>query len=79
MFFTPSTRNAVKSSMIKNLEVNPSTCQVLVTYNNDSQYLYTDVCEDAIFDVLFNNVKSFGQWVNKHCKLDDVSCFAIAA
>ena len=78
MFFTPSTRNSIASSMIKNLEVNPSTNQVLVTYSNSKKYLYTDVSEDAIFDVLFNNVKSFGQWVNQYCKQEDVSFFAIA-
>ena len=79
MFFTPSTRNAVQSSMIKNLEVDPSNDQVLVTYNNGSKYLYTNVDEDAIFEVLFNQVESFGQWVNKYCKQDNVSFFAIAA
>jgi len=79
MFFAPSTRNAIKSSMIKNLEVNPSTNQVLVTYNNDKQYVYCNVDESAIFDVLFGYVESFGKWVNKNCKQEDVSCFAIAA
>lgn len=79
MFFTPSTRNAVKSSMIKNLEVNPSTNQVLVTYNNDKKYVYCDVDESAIFDVLFGYVESFGKWVNQHCKQEDVSFFEIAA
>ena len=79
MFFTPSTRNAVKSSMIKNLEVSAATNQAVVTYNNGSQYVYCGVCDNAIFDILFGNVESFGKWVNKHCKQDADSTFKVAA
>ena len=79
MFFIPAARNTIKSSSIKQLEISPATNQALVTYNNGNQYLYTDVSEDGIFDVMFNNVESFGKWVNKYCKCDDVACFPIAA
>jgi hypothetical protein len=80
VFFTPSKRNAIESSMIKNLEINPSTKQALVTYNNNRQYLYNNVDEDAIFDMLFGIIDSFGKWVNMYCKSDEaVSVFKIAA
>lgn len=79
MFFTPSARNAIKSSAIKNLEVNQATNQALVTFNNDKQYLYTNINEDGMFDVIFGNVKSFGKWVNEYCLNDsDVSSFTLA-
>jgi hypothetical protein len=79
MFFTPSSRNAVKSSAIQDLEVNQSTNQAVVTYNNGKQYLYSGICEDAMFDVIFGNVKSFGKWVNAACLKDyDVSTFKLA-
>ena len=26
-----------------------------------------------MFDVIFHNVKSFGKWVNEHCKADGVA------
>jgi hypothetical protein len=79
MFFTPSSRNAVNSSAIKDLEVNQSTNQAVVTYNNGKQYLYSGICEDAMFDVIFGNVKSFGKWVNQACLKDyEVSTFALA-
>ena len=79
MFFIPATRNAIKSTSIEQLEISPATNQALVTYKNGNQYLYSDIEEDAIFDVMFNNVQSFGKWVNQYCKASDVSCFPIAA
>jgi len=79
MFFTPSSRNAVKSSAIEDIEVNQSTNQAVVTYNNGKQYLYSGICEDAMFDVIFGNVKSFGKWVNNACLKDyEVSTFKLA-
>lgn len=79
MFFTPSSRNAVQSSAIKDIEVSQSTNQAVVTYNNGRQYLYSGICEDAMFDVIFGNVKSFGKWVNSACLKDfEVSTFALA-
>ena len=79
MFFTPSSRNAVKSSAIKDIEVNQSTNQAVVTYNTGKQYLYSGICEDAMFDIIFGNVKSFGKWVNNACLKDyEVSTFALA-
>tara|TARA_Y100000746_G_scaffold211099_1_gene201879 strand:- start:313 stop:552 length:240 start_codon:yes stop_codon:yes gene_type:complete len=79
MFFTPSSRNAVKSSAIKDIEVNQKTNQAVVTYNNGRQYLYSGICEDAMFDVIFGQVKSFGKWVNTALLQDaDVSTFELA-
>lgn len=80
MFFVPATRNPIKSSSIKELEVSPLQNQALVTYKNGNQYLYSNIDEDAMFDVIFYNVKSFGKWVNENCKkASGVSCFPIAA
>jgi len=79
MFFTPSTRNAIKSSAVQNIEVNQSTNQAIVTFNSGKQYLYSGICEDAMFDIIFGQVKSFGKWVNISCVKDsDVSAFALA-
>ena len=79
MFFTPSTRNAIKSSAVQNIEVNQSTNQAIVTFNSGKQYLYSGICEDAMFDIIFGQVKSFGKWVNISCVKDSaVSAFALA-
>ena len=79
MFFVPAARNAIKSSSIQELEVSPLHNQALVTYKNGNQYLYSNIDEDAMFDILFHNVESFGKWVNKFCKADGVAVFPIAA
>tara|TARA_R100001163_G_C4897742_1_gene87756 strand:+ start:315 stop:554 length:240 start_codon:yes stop_codon:yes gene_type:complete len=78
MFFTPSTRNAVESSMVSNVEVSAVDQQAIVTYKNGNKYLYTNVCEEDIIDLLLGGVESFGKWVNDACKDGDgVSFFAI--
>ena len=79
MFFVPAARNAIKSTSIDQLEVSPLHNQALVTYKNGNQYLYSNIDEDAMFDVIFHNVKSFGKWVNDNCKAAGVACFPIAA
>ena len=79
MFFTPSARNAVKSTAIQDIEVSQSTNQAVVTFNNGKQYLYSGICEDSMFDIIFGNVKSFGKWVNSACLQDyEVSTFKLA-
>ena len=80
MFFIPAARNAIQSTSIEQLEISPNTNQALVTFKGGNQYLYSNIDEDAMFDVIFHNVKSFGKWVNQHCKNDaDVAVFPIAA
>ena len=79
MFFIPAARNTIKSASIEQLEISPLHNQALVTYKSGNQYLYSNIDEDAMFDILFHNVESFGKWVNKFCKADGVSCFPIAA
>ena len=79
MFFIPAARNTIKSSSIEQLEISPATNQALVTYKGGNQYLYSNIDEDALFDVIFYNVKSFGKWVNDNCKTAGVACFPIAA
>jgi hypothetical protein len=79
MFFVPAARNAIKSASIEQLEVSPLHNQALVTYKNGNQYLYSNIDEDAMFDILFHNVESFGKWVNKFCKAEGVAVFPIAA
>tara|TARA_A100001201_G_scaffold1147_4_gene2946 strand:+ start:803 stop:1045 length:243 start_codon:yes stop_codon:yes gene_type:complete len=80
MFFTPSARNSIKSSSVEQLEISPSTNQALVTFKGGNKYLYSNIEESALFDVMFNAVQSFGKWVNEHCKnAEEVSCFAVTA
>ena len=79
MFFIPATRNPIQSTSVEQLEISPVDNQALVTFKNGNQYLYSGIDEDAMFDIIFHNVESFGKWVNKFCKAEGVSCFPIAA
>ncbi len=66
MFFKP---NAFESSTIRNIMLNPSTNQVIVQFKgNDKTYLYENVSVDAITDVFFGEITSFGKFVNAYCK-----------
>ena len=77
MWFSISDRNPIESSMIKDIEVNPEANQAFVTYNNDTRYLYTNIDTDDMFDLMFDNIKSFGKWVNEACKVEGVSAFKV--
>lgn len=77
MWFSISDRNPIDSSMIKDIEVNPAANQAFVTYNNGSRYLYTSIDTDDMFDLMFDNVESFGKWVNDACKCEGVHCFEL--
>jgi len=66
MFFKP---NTINSSIVRNILLNPSTNQVIVQFkNNDKTYLYDNVSVDAITDVFFGEIESFGKFVNAYCK-----------
>jgi len=66
MFFKP---NSFESSNIRNILLNPSTNQVIVQFKNNAKtYLYDNVNEEAIIDVFFGEIKSFGKFVNAYCK-----------
>ena len=66
MFFKPYT---IESSTVRNILLNPSTNQVMVQFkNNNKTYLYENVNEEAIVDVFFGEIVSFGKFVNAYCK-----------
>jgi len=66
MFFKP---NTIKSSTVRNILLNPSTNQVMVQFkNNTKTYLYDNVDVEAITDVFFGEITSFGKFVNAYCK-----------
>ena len=67
MFFSPSC--SLNSSTIRTIEFNPPTSQVMVQFKNNAKtYLYDNVSEEAIVDVFFGEIVSFGKFVNAYCK-----------
>ena len=66
MFVTPST---VKSTSVRNIQLNPVTNQVIAQFKNNSKtYLYENVSEDAILDVIFGEITSLGKFINAYCR-----------
>ena len=57
-----------KSTAVTNLAVSPANNQVLVEYNNGRRYLYNNVSEDSILDVIYGEITSLGFFVNAYCK-----------
>lgn len=66
MFFKP---NTFESSTVRNIMLNPSTHQVIAQFKgNNKTYLYENVDADAIVDVFFGEITSFGKFINAYCK-----------
>ena len=57
-----------KSTAIKSLAVSPVNNQAMVEYNNGMRYLYNNVSEESILDVIYGEIKSLGKFVNFCCK-----------
>ena len=57
-----------KSTAVKSLAVSPVNNQALVEFNNGSRYLYNNVSEESILDVIYGEIKSVGKFVNACCK-----------
>tara|TARA_B100001059_G_C17631540_1_gene474689 strand:- start:247 stop:471 length:225 start_codon:yes stop_codon:yes gene_type:complete len=63
-----------KSSMLNALKVDAGQSQAIVEYNDGSKYLYNDVDFSAIYELLYRNTDSLGQWVINNLKVDSVQC-----
>ena len=60
--------------MVKDLRVDAGKSQAIVEYNNGSKYLYNDVDFSALYELIYRNTDSIGQWVINNLKIDSVQC-----
>ena len=58
----------LKSSMVKDLRVDAGKSQAIVEYNNGSKYLYNDVDFSALYELIYRQTDSIGQWVINNLK-----------
>ena len=66
MFVTPTT---IKSSNVRNIQLNPATSQVIVQFKSNAKtYLYENVNAEAILDVILGEITSLGKFVNSYCR-----------
>lgn len=64
----------LKSSMVKDLRVDAGKSLAIVEYNNGAKYLYSGVDFSALYDLLYRQTDSIGQWVINNLKTDSVQC-----
>ncbi len=57
-----------QSSAVQSLAVSPVNNQALVEFTNGKRYLYNNVSEESILDVIYGEIKSVGKFVNYCCK-----------
>ena len=69
----------IKSSSIEELSINATTRQAVVRYvGSDRPYLYTGVDFNALYNIMFTQIDSIGQWVNKNLKnVANVECYSV--
>ena len=69
----------IKSSSVAELSINATTRQAIVRYvGSDRPYLYTGVDFNALYNIVFTQVDSIGQWVNENLKnVANVECYAV--
>ena len=60
--------------MVKDIKVDAGKSQAIVEYNNGSKYLYNDVDFSALYELIYRNTDSIGQWVINNLKIDSVQC-----
>ena len=69
----------IKSTSVAELSINATTKQAVVRYvGNDRPYLYTGVDFNALYNIMFTQIDSIGQWVNQNLKnVANVECYAV--
>ena len=60
--------------MVKDIKVDAGKSLAVVEYNNGSKYLYSDVDFTALYDLIYRQTDSIGQWVINNLKIDSVQC-----
>ena len=63
------------SSCVNNLKVNAEKHIAIVEYNNGAKYLYSNVDFSAMYDLIYRQIDSIGQWVVNNLKSQEsVQC-----
>jgi len=67
----------VKSSAVRELSIDARNHQAIVEYNSGDKYLYNNVDFTALYNLIYNQTDSIGQWVINSCKVDGVQCIKL--
>lgn len=58
----------LKSSCVSDVRVNAGNSQAIVEYKDGSKYLYNNVDFSALYDLIYRQTDSIGQWVVNNLK-----------
>jgi len=70
--------NDYNSSAVESVGISEGTNQVKVKFASGKTYLYSNVCDDCIYQLTLGRVKSLGKWVSEALVNNDVDYLQLA-
>ena len=70
--------NDYTSTAVDSVGISERTNQVKVKFATGKTYLYSNVCDNCIYDITLGNVKSLGKWVSEALVNNDVDYLQLA-
>ena len=66
-----------KSTCAYSVSVSVANDQAIVEFKNGHKYLYSNVCPEAIYELLYGVTRSLGQFVNNALLQPEVDCLML--
>lgn len=66
------------SSAVEAVGISEGSNQVKVTFKGGSTYLYSNVCDECIYQVTLGSIKSLGKWVSESLVNNNVDYLQLA-
>ena len=70
--------NDYTSTAVDSVGISEGSNQVKVKFASGKTYLYSNVCDDCIYQLTLGSVKSLGKWVSKYLVNSDVDYLQLA-
>jgi hypothetical protein len=65
------------STCATSVSVSVANDQAIVEFKNGHKYLYSNVCPEAIYELLYGVTRSLGEFVNKSLLNKEVDCLML--
>ena len=66
------------SSAVESVGISEGSNQVKVKFASGKTYLYSNVCDECIYQVTLGSIKSLGKWVSEALVNNDVDYLQLA-
>ncbi len=70
--------NDYTSTAVDSVGISEGSNQVKVKFASGKTYLYSNVCDECIYQLTLGSVKSLGKWVSKYLVNSDVDYLQLA-